>query len=372
MRVVLWGTYDLGKPRVRILLRGLREIGVEVTECHREVWGGVEDKSQVKGWRYRVALALRWMTAYPVLICRYLRLPDHDEVLTCYLGHLDVLLIWPFARLRGKRIIWDAFLSLYDTVVEDRRMVTPRHPLAHLLYAWEWLSCHAADRVILDTEAHAAYFARTFQVPATRLGRVFVGAEPEAFHPSPGGVAAGGEFLVLFYGQFIPLHGIETIVRAARLCDADPIRWVLIGRGQEEARIERLIAELRPKRLERIAWVQYGELNDWIARADVCLGIFGTSDKAARVIPNKVFQILAAGKPLITRDSPAIRELLEPAPGIRLIAPGSTEDLAAAVREQRAAGQAPDAVYQRHIRDRISPQAVARQYIAATQPAAVE
>ncbi|MFQ5540401.1 MAG: glycosyltransferase, partial [Candidatus Binatia bacterium] len=44
---------------------------------------------------------------------------------------------------------------------------------------------------------------------------------------------------------------------------------------------------------------------------DVCLGLFGTSQKAMRVIPGKAFLALAMGKPLITGDSPAARELLE-------------------------------------------------------------
>jgi hypothetical protein len=112
MRVVVWGTYDLGKPRVRILLRGLRENGVEVTECHRVVWGGIEDKSQISGWKDKLLLGLRWLAAYPALVYRYLRLPNHDAVLICYMGHADVLVLWPFAKLRRKPIIWDAFLSL--------------------------------------------------------------------------------------------------------------------------------------------------------------------------------------------------------------------------------------------------------------------
>jgi glycosyltransferase involved in cell wall biosynthesis len=74
--------------------------------------------------------------------------------------------------------------------------------------------------------------------------------------------------------------------------------------------------------------VDYSELVDWIHRADICLGIFGDSEKAARVIPNKVFQILSTGTPLITRDSPAIRELLDPEmPGVLLVPPKQPDAL---------------------------------------------
>ncbi len=67
----------------------------------------------------------------------------------------------------------------------------------------------------------------------------------------------------------------------------------------------------------------------WIQQADICLGIFGDSDKAGRVIPNKVFQILNAGKLVITRDSAAIRELLDPGmEGVFLVPPANPLSLA--------------------------------------------
>ena len=184
LRIIAWGTYDLGKPRVRILLRGLRENGVEVLECHRDVWQGVEDKSQVAGWRRKARFIGKWLIAYPSLIVRYLRLPKHDAVLVPYMGQLDVLILWPFAKLRRRPIIWDAFLSLYNTIVEDRQLVRPGSLAARLLFAWEWLACRAADVVLVDTNAHGRYFIERFGIPQAKVQRIFVGAEPEHFYPS--------------------------------------------------------------------------------------------------------------------------------------------------------------------------------------------
>ena len=382
--IVWWGTYDKGKPRTRILLRGLRESGVDVMECHRDVWGAIADKSQVKAGWTRVCLLVRWLSAYPALVLRYLLLPPHDVVMVGYLGHLDVLVLWPFARLRGARIAWDAFLSLYDTVVEDRALVGHRNPLAWLLYAWDWLAGRAADIVVLDTAAHGRYFVERFNLQPEKVRRVFVGAETELFapigpegalgrqptvrsasresprpsrerdqlgwrterlpgqpstsdgssdrHPGPAMNSDHGVATILFYGQFIPLHGIETIVRAARLSQGKPWRWILIGRGQEEERIGDELRRHPLDNLEWIPWVRYEDLALWIRRADVCLGIFGDGAKAGRVIPNKVFQIIAAGKPLVTRDSPAIRELVSAdEPGIRLVPPADPHALVCAV-----------------------------------------
>jgi glycosyltransferase involved in cell wall biosynthesis len=137
---------------------------------------------------------------------------------------------------------------------------------------------------------------------------------------------------VLFYGQFIPLHGIPVIVEAARLLRDESIDWLLIGTGQEAARVRTMIDREPLPRLRWIEWAEYPELLRQIANADLCLGIFGTSDKAASVIPNKVFQTLAMLKPLITRDSAAIRELIAtPSALVQLVPPGDACALAEAV-----------------------------------------
>jgi len=139
---------------------------------------------------------------------------------------------------------------------------------------------------------------------------------------------------ILFYGQFIPLHGIETIVRAAKLSRNDSLHWIIIGKGQEENKISSMLKDEPLNNLTWLPWVNYDELIDWIRKSDICLGIFGDTDKASRVIPNKVFQIIMAGKPLITRNSPAIKELLNAdMPGVRLIPPSDPYALNAAVGE---------------------------------------
>lgn len=329
MQVVYWGTYDKGKPRNRIMIQGLKKNGIHVIECHADVWGGIEDKSQLLSWSQRLRLLIRWLLSYPRLILSYLRLPRHDVVIIGYMGQLDVLILWPFAKLRGVPIVWDAFLSLYDTVVEDRKLIGPKHPLAQFLFVWEYLSCRAANLVILDTQAHADYFLQRFKIPRNRIGVVFVGVETDAFPLRPQPIEMRRPYkplTILFYGQFIPLHGIETIIQAAQRTKNKPIQWVIIGKGQEESKIRNMLQTHSLSCLKWIPWVPYRELVDWIHRSDICLGIFGDSDKAGRVIPNKVFQILSTGTPLITRDSSAIRELLSPnIPGLFLVPPVNPE-----------------------------------------------
>lgn len=364
MKIVLWGTYDVGKPRIRILRDGLRALDVEITEIHKDVWGDIGDKSAVRGARAWLRRGMRLLGAYPLLVWRYLRAPAHDLVLVSYPGQLDLLVLRAFAWVRRKRIAYDWFISAFDTVVEDRRLLGRRNPLAWMLWAGEWLASRTADIAFMDTAAHARRMERLFRLAPNSIGRVWVGAE-QTFFQSGLHQPSDGYLQVLFYGQFIPLHGIGTIIEAARLLRGAPIRWTLVGHGQEAPRIRAMLEEDPLPALHWVEWVPYDQLDEWIQRADVCLGIFGTSDKAASVIPNKVFQIVANGRPLVTRDSEAIRELLADSPPcVHLVSAGDAQALAGAIHDCMKLVQTPTRICHHALREQIDARAVAKQFLA--------
>lgn len=364
VKIVFWGTYDIGKPRVRILRDGLRARGIEIVEIHKDIWGDVDDKSALRSpWQW-LRRGVRLITAYPGLVTRYLRTPAHNLVLVCYPGQLDILVLRLFAWIRRKPIAFDWFISAFDTVVEDRQLLSTANPLAWSLWASEWLAVRLADIPFMDTATHAQRMEKLFRLAPGSVNHVWVGAE-EAFFRPVGRRICGRHLQILFYGQFIPLHGIHTIIEAAQHLRDAPVRWTLIGRGQEAPRIRAQMAKRPLDGLQWLEWVPYESLLDYIAQADVCLGIFGTSGKAASVIPNKVFQVVAAGRPLVTCDSPGIRELLtEDPPCVRLVQAGDGRALAAAIRAYMDSSQTLPSRCHTKLRDRIDPAAVAAQFLA--------
>jgi glycosyltransferase involved in cell wall biosynthesis len=80
-----------------------------------------------------------------------------------------------------------------------------------------------------------------------------------------------------------------------------------------------------------VPWLDYSVLPDEYATAGCALGIFGSSEKAQRVIPNKAFQALAVGTPLITASTPGAAELLQDGRDALLVQP-TAESLARAIR----------------------------------------
>lgn len=141
---------------------------------------------------------------------------------------------------------------------------------------------------------------------------------------------------VLFYGKFTPLHGIDTILTAAKLLeDQKDIRFEVIGSGQLSTKMNVLATKLDLGNVDFIPWVPFERLPERIAAADVFLGIFGDTSKAARVIPNKVFQGMAMGAGIVTRDSPAIRRVLRDGDSVLLVPPADPTALAGAILRLR-------------------------------------
>src|SRR5262249_6312316 len=143
----------------------------------------------------------------------------------------------------------------------------------------------------------------------------------------------GRPYTVLHFGRYIPLHGLETVVRAASLLEqsGEPCRFLLVGEGEERSRIESLAREIGASTIEFHRSEPPERLAEIVRTADLCLGIFGVSGKAGRVVPNKVYEAMAAGKPVITGDSPAAREILRDGEDCLLCERGNPAALAEAI-----------------------------------------
>ena len=330
MRVCYFGTYDADHVRNRLLIKSLRSHGVEVTECHSRLWQGTEDKvREAERGLINPRLWWRFLGAYVRLLRRYLRVRNWDVMVVGYAGHLDVLFARILASIARKPLVFDAFLSLHETLVDDRGLADERSMTASLAFRLEKAACRLSDLVLLDTDTHAQYFASKYGLPRSKFRRIWVGADEGIYHPvhSPREEAA---FTVIYFGKFIPLHGVQHMVEAAAALAAHPdIFFELVGRGQTCEEMRRLAQRLNVRNIIwGPEWLEPAELAQRIAGADVCLGIFGTSAKAGRVIPSKAYIALAMGKPLITRDSPAAREVLVSGENSLLCPPGDAQALA--------------------------------------------
>ena len=325
MRIMFFGSYILDEayPVNRVLLKGIRAAGVEVVECRVDLWQGFLHEMLGKGVVKKLIFLCRVFYLYPRLIWRYLRSASSDVIVVGYPGYIDIILARILNVFSKRLLVLVSFISLYDTVIIDRGSFEPNSLRSRLLFSLDRLAFGSADWVLVDTKQLATYYADLFNLPKKRfrkslVGNVFDGIEYKRVQPPT------NMFRVLFFGTYVPLHGVHYIVDAAIELRDRPVEFILIGNGQEFGEV---LTKTEASGLSNVTffnnWHNVKQLAEAMANADVCLGIFGTTPKASRVIPYKIFGALSLGRPVITRDSPAIRELLVDGESALLCPPGS-------------------------------------------------
>ncbi|MDD5623200.1 MAG: glycosyltransferase [Candidatus Peribacteraceae bacterium] len=308
-RLLLFGYSDTASPRYWTI-RGTME---------KEGWDIVECQTQVKGFPRKCIDLVR----------KFRGAGQADAVLVTFPGHYLMPLAWLLTRFPRRTLGFDAFLSLHDSLVADRALYAPWNPFAWFLFCMDSLSCHLADEVIVDTEAQRRFFIRRFRLKPRRVRVVYLETRPDLFAPRDVHVQ-NDLFEVFFYGTFIPLQGIEHILDAAAILGKShpEIHFTLVGGGQTEPAMRQRATELALTNVTFRPCVPLTELPDLIHASDLCLGIFGTTDKAKRVIPHKVYDAVACGVPVLTARTPAILEQFHDGESVILCEAGNPKDIA--------------------------------------------
>lgn len=366
--VAYFGTYDPDYARNAVLIAGLREHGVVVHEIQAALPALDAAGMATAAGAARVAAGA--VAAHARLAVQHRRHLDVDAVIVGYPGHL----VTPFGRLvaaiRRARLVFDPLVSLADTFSGDRGLVGSASALGRGVALVDRMAFSCADLVLADTWEQAAFYMSRFGLGREQLAVVPVGAKPQTGATGVARTLAPGEPLVVFqYGKWSPLHGASTVLAAAESLRGRGVRFVLAGEGQLSAALRELIAARRLDNVEWLGMLSPAALRARTAAADVCLGAFGESDKARRVVPTKVHEALACGRPVVTGDSAAARELLQDGADALLVRPGDAEALAAALERlldpglRTALGSGGLALYRRA----LTPGAVAGRLLTALE-----
>ena len=314
LRVCYFGRYDDRYSRNALLIKCFQRAGTEVIQIRNDH-----------------ALLLRT----PALFRRASQL-HFDLIVVAFRAHSDMPAARALAQLKRVPLLFDPLTSRYEEKVVDRALVREGSPLGRWYYAIDRLGCHMADRILLETDGQIEFFCRTFGVSPAKCRRVWLGADDEIMRPV-GVRPPSNRFTVFFYGRYSPLHGVEHIVRAASLLEqrGEPVDFVVVGAGQTYQSSRALAESLAISTLRFHDPVPYAQLATMMAEADLCLGSFGTTARAQRVIPNKVFDALAVRRPVLTADTPGVREALVHGQHVWTCAPGDAGALADAISTLR-------------------------------------
>lgn len=310
MKVCFFGSYSDSDFNL-LLKQILKNQGVEVIECRAEIKG---ISSFVKS--YFKLLFKHRKVIYDIMIIPW-----------------RAVITLPLAKIiTRKPIVYFPFVSIFQTLVEDRKSIKERSLTAKFLHFVDKTACKISNMVILDTNKNIDYFCEEFNLNKNKFRRLLITSDETIFRPLP--IKQRNEiFNVSFIGTYIPLHGINVIVEAAKiLSNKKDIVFTLVGNGQTRPQIEKMVKVHRLKNVKFVDMVKLEMLPKFLEEADLCLGIFSGSKKAKSVIPFKVLFTLGSQKPLITADTPSMREAgLENMKNCILVKPECSLELSKAI-----------------------------------------
>lgn len=347
MNLCFFGAYDPDYPRNLIIRKGLKANGIEVFEC------GVAPKFKI------------WLR-YPLLFFRSRRgLKKCDILFVPEFAQKDMPLARFLSSLFRKKLVFDPLAARFETKILDWKRKPANSWQARWNYKIDSWALRRGDLILADTQAHKDYYCRQYGLNAQRVEVLRVGFDSDRYRPSP---AAEEGFTVLFFGSFLPLHGVMTIIRAARILaeEDSSIQLRLIGSGQTLPEAKALARSLSLPNVCFEGWQSQSILPGEIASASVCLGIFGEGEKTQRVIPHKIYQALGMKKPVITLRTPAVEEIFTHGKNMFMCAEPVPSELARAVLTLRR-----DSELRKRIADEgyllvsqhFSPEAIGRELI---------
>jgi glycosyltransferase involved in cell wall biosynthesis len=145
--------------------------------------------------------------------------------------------------------------------------------------------------------------------------------------------ALGDAFLVVYAGALGVANDLPVLLKAAGLIKTNrAVRIAIVGDGKERVALERLASKLTSTNVTFTGAVPKSEMPSVLAAADCCVAILQNIPMFRTTYPNKVFDYMAAGKPIVLAIDGVIREVVEAAQCGTYVQPGSAEALANAIQ----------------------------------------
>jgi len=242
---------------------------------------------------------------------------------------------WLLARLKGVpfllevRDLWPAF-AVAVGVLKNTGLIRLSELLERFIY-------RHADQVVVNSPG---FIEHVTVRGARKVTLVPNGADPEMFDPAEEGVhfrkkfGLEDHFVVLYAGAHGMSNDLDVVLDAAEILRAEAhVRIVLLGSGKEKAR---LCAEADQRQLEHLMFlppVPKKEMPAILAGADACLAILKPIELYKTTYPNKVFDYMAASRPVILAIDGVIRTVVEEAGAGLFVQPGNPQALADAIRQ---------------------------------------
>ena len=268
----------------------------------------------------------------PSILSRlFFKLWNKDVYFVGYMGHFLVIYIRIFSK---KPIVFDYYISIHDMICEDRKLFKSDSLIGKLTFWMDKRSLELADVVILDTTQFIKAAVRNYGIDEKKFVRLPLAVNEEKIFPKK--VKRHKEmFTMVYMGSYIPFHGVDIVMKAAKILEekGEEIHFLMLGKGQTYEASVALAKEFHLQNIEFIDYVSMEELNNYYNASDITLGAFGESIRGKECITNKAYESFALGKPHLTLETPAMKELFQENKTIFFVPDSTVESLVQKILE---------------------------------------
>jgi glycosyltransferase involved in cell wall biosynthesis len=215
-----------------------------------------------------------------------------------------------------------------------------------------------ASHLLVNSPAYRDYLISK-GVPAGKVSFIANGVDPTLFRPESEGRALrqelglDGKFVVTYAGALGISYDLETILNAAaEFRDQPKLHFLLVGDGRERGHLEKLASDLKLDNVTFTGAKAKRDIPEVLATSDVCVATLKNIPMFSTTYPNKIFDYMAAGRPIALAIDGVIRTVVETANAGIFVPPSDPRSLAAAIRwmyENQAAARAMGEAGRRHV-----------------------
>jgi glycosyltransferase involved in cell wall biosynthesis len=245
---------------------------------------------------------------------------------------------WALARIKGAKFLFEV-RDLWPQFAIAVGVLT--NPILIFLSEWleRFLYCHA-DRVMVNSPG---FLGPVSGRGAKRVELIPNGADPSMFDPNDEGAMfrqsnkLENKFIVLYAGAHGMSNDLQIILESANLLAHEKnIHIVFLGDGKEKTALMAQAKEMNLSNATFLPSVPKAEMASALAGADACVAILKPLEEYKTTYPNKVFDYMAAGRPVVLAIDGVIREVVEAADCGIFATPGNAEEMAKAIRKLAA------------------------------------
>ena len=229
-----------------------------------------------------------------------------DLIFISWPGFSDIFFIKILALIKKKKIIYDCFTLSYEDY-SDNFSTNLNLLKKKIHYNLEKTSLSLADLIITDTNQHKIILEKKFQLKNIRV--IYINEKKTFIRTN---YIKKDKINLIFAGAFRNLHGINNIIKSFKIINLynKKIYLTLVGNDYDN-KYKNIVNKNNVKNIYFFPRLKYQEMISKIQEADICLGIFGESEKSENTITHFLSISSRFNKIIVTKNTGAAREVFK-------------------------------------------------------------